>query len=194
MKKIKQFLDYASTNPDAVVTYHASNMVLAGHSNASYLSKSNARSRARGHFFMSSDVESPPNNGAVSTILQITKAVMSLAEEIKVGALFINCREAVPARHVLKFLGHPQLPTPMQMDNMTALGVVNQNIMKKLKPTDMKYHWLQCKISQKQFRDYWAAGKLNLGNYFTKPHPAIHHQASRGTFLTDILRLIELQN
>jgi hypothetical protein len=46
MKKIKQFLDYRSTNPDAVVTYHASNMVLAGHSNASYLSKSNAWSRA----------------------------------------------------------------------------------------------------------------------------------------------------
>jgi hypothetical protein len=42
MKKIKQFLDYASTNPDAVITYHASNMVLAGHSNASYLSKNNA--------------------------------------------------------------------------------------------------------------------------------------------------------
>jgi hypothetical protein len=42
MKKIKQFLDYASTNPNAVVIYHASNMVLAGHSNASYLSKSNA--------------------------------------------------------------------------------------------------------------------------------------------------------
>jgi hypothetical protein len=33
MKKIKQFLDYMSTNPDAVVTYHASNIVLAKHSN-----------------------------------------------------------------------------------------------------------------------------------------------------------------
>ncbi len=42
MKKIKQFLDYASINPDAVVTYHARNMVLAGHSNALYLSESNA--------------------------------------------------------------------------------------------------------------------------------------------------------
>jgi hypothetical protein len=42
MKKIKQFLDFAVTHPDAVVTYHASDMVLAGHSDASYLSKSNA--------------------------------------------------------------------------------------------------------------------------------------------------------
>ncbi len=120
IKKIKQFLNYATTNPDAVVTYHASDMVLAGHSNASYLSKSNAQSRAGGHFFMSSDVELLPNNSMVSTILQIIKAVMFLAAEAKVGALFINCREAVPARHVLKFLGHPPPPTPMQTDNTTA--------------------------------------------------------------------------
>jgi hypothetical protein len=79
---------------------------------------------------MSSDVDLPPNNGAVSIILQIIKAVMSLAAEVKVGALFIDCREIVPARHVLKFLGHPQPPTPMQMDNTKALGVVNQNIIK----------------------------------------------------------------
>ncbi len=29
MKKVRQFLDYASTHPDAIVTYHASDMVLA---------------------------------------------------------------------------------------------------------------------------------------------------------------------
>jgi hypothetical protein len=162
MKKIKQFLDYASTNPNAVVTYHASDMILARHSYASFLSKSNAQSRAGGHFFMSSNVELPPDNGVVRTILQIIKAVMSLTAEAKVGALFINCREVVPARHVLKFLGHPQLPTPMQMENTTALGVVNQYVMKKMKLVDMKYHWLQCRISQKQFRHYWAAGKSNL--------------------------------
>jgi hypothetical protein len=133
MKKIKQFLDNASTHPDAVITYHASNMALARHSNTSYLSKSNAQSRARGHFFMSSNVELPPNNGVVSTILQIIKAVMSSVVEAKVGALFINCCKAMPARHVLEFLEHPQPPTPMQMDNTTALGVMNQNVMKKLK-------------------------------------------------------------
>jgi hypothetical protein len=79
---------------------------------------------------MSSNVELPTNNGTVTTILQIIKAVMSLAAEAKVGALFINCREAVPARHVLKFLGHLQPSTPMQRDNTTALGVVNQDVMK----------------------------------------------------------------
>jgi hypothetical protein len=39
MAKVTQFLDYAATHPDAIVTYHVSDMVLAGHSNASYLSE-----------------------------------------------------------------------------------------------------------------------------------------------------------
>ncbi len=44
MAKVAQFLDYAATHPDAIVIYQASNMVLAGHSDVSYLSESNARS------------------------------------------------------------------------------------------------------------------------------------------------------
>jgi hypothetical protein len=142
---------------------------------------------------MSSDSETPPNNGAVMTISQIIKAVLSSAAEAEVGALFINCREAVPARHVLEFLGHKQPPTPMQTDNTTALGVVNQNVMKKLKAMDMKYHWLRCRISQEQFRHYWKDGKSNNADYVTKHHPGIHHQATRPTFFTDISKLVELR-
>jgi hypothetical protein len=140
MAKATQFLDYAATHPNSIVTYHASNMVLAGHSNASYLSESNACSQAGGHFFMSNNTTKPPNNGTILTTAQIIKSVMSLATEAEVGALYINCRVAVPARHTLEFMGHPQPPTPMQTDNTTALGVVNDNILKKLKLMDMKYH------------------------------------------------------
>jgi hypothetical protein len=55
MIKVKQFLYYAFTHPDAIVTNQASDMVLAAHSDASYLLEANARSQAGGHFFMSSD-------------------------------------------------------------------------------------------------------------------------------------------
>jgi hypothetical protein len=79
-------LDYAATHPDAIVSYNASNMVLAAHSDALYLSKSNARSRAGGHFFMSSDTETPHNDGAVMTISQIIKVALSSAAEAEVGA------------------------------------------------------------------------------------------------------------
>ena len=101
---------------------------------------------------MSNNDAIPSNNGAILTISQIIKAVMSSAAEAKIGALYINCKEAIPAQHALEFLGHKQPPTPMQTDNTTALGVVNNNVMKKLKLMDMKYHWLRCRINQRQFR------------------------------------------
>ena len=139
---VHQFLNYAATHPDAIITYKASNMVLLGHSDASYLSETNVRSPSGGHFFMSNDDPIPTNNGAIHTTSQIIKAVMSSAAEAEIGALYINCREAIPSRHTLKFLGHKQPPTPTQTNNTTALGVVNNNVMKKLKAMDMKYHWL----------------------------------------------------
>jgi hypothetical protein len=40
-----QLLDYLVTRPDATIRYHASDMILHIHSDASYLSVSNARSR-----------------------------------------------------------------------------------------------------------------------------------------------------
>ena len=68
LEKVDQLLDYAPSQEDAIITYHASDMVLAIHSDASYLSEPKARSRAGGHFFMSSDRQVPPNNGAVLTL------------------------------------------------------------------------------------------------------------------------------
>jgi hypothetical protein len=189
MIKVRQFLDYAATHLDAIVTYHTSDMVLAGHSNASYLSESKARSRAGGHFFMSTNTARSPNNGAVLIIAQIIKAVMTSAAETEIGALYINCWEAIPARHTLEYMGHPQPPTPMQTDNTTALGMVNNNVMKKLKAMDMKYHWIWDRENQGQFRHYWAPGKENNGNYVTKHHAPIHHQETRPIFLTDIATL-----
>ncbi len=138
---------------------------------------------------MSSDTPCPHKNCAVLTIAQIIKAVMSLVAEAKIGALYINCQEAVPACHTLKILGHPQPPTPIQTNNTTALGIVNNYLMKKLKAMDMKYHWLWDRISQKQFQHYWAPGIENKGNYVTKHHTPVHHEAMRSTFLTSIATL-----
>ena len=95
MRKAKQLLDYVATQEEAIITYSASEMVLAVHSDASYLCESNARSRAGGHFFMSNDTTYPPNNGAILNIAQIIKNVMSSAAEAKLGALYIMAREAV---------------------------------------------------------------------------------------------------
>jgi hypothetical protein len=46
-----QLLDYLATHPDATIRYHASDMILHIHSDASYLSVSHARIRLGGLFY-----------------------------------------------------------------------------------------------------------------------------------------------
>ena len=185
MNKVDQFLDYVASQDEAILTYRASDMILAVHSDASYLSEAKARSRAGGHFFMSSDTELPPNNGAVLTIAQIIKAVMSSAAEAEIGALFVNARQAVPARQTLEEMGHPQPRTPMQTDNSAAHQLVTNNVQpKRTKPMDMRFHWLRDRDSQGQFRFYWRPGTANLGDYHTKHHPGKHHQNVRPQFVS----------
>ncbi len=110
MQQTLQLLNYLATQEDAVLSYHASNMVLAVHSNASYLSKPKACSRARGHFFLSNDTTIPPNNGAVLNIAHIIKNVMSSATKAELAGLYIMAPEAVYIRIILEELGHKQPP------------------------------------------------------------------------------------
>jgi len=51
-RTVEQLLVYLSTHPDATIRYQASDMVLNIHSDALYLSEAQARSRARGHYFL----------------------------------------------------------------------------------------------------------------------------------------------
>ena len=41
MKKVKQLLDYCATQEDAIISYRASKMILAVHSDAGYCNKKN---------------------------------------------------------------------------------------------------------------------------------------------------------
>ena len=88
MEQTKQLLDYIATQEDAVITYKASDMILAVHSDASYLSEPKARSRAGGHFFLSAAVDAPPNNGAILNIAHIIKHVMASATEAELAPLY----------------------------------------------------------------------------------------------------------
>ena len=186
LQKVHQFLDYAATHPEAAVTYKASDMVLAIHSDALYLSEPKARSRAGGHFFMANDDEDPRNNGAVLNISKVIKAVMSSAAEAELGALFYNAKIAVPMRKTLEELGHPQPQTPVQTDNSTAYGVINNKIQPKAtKAMDMRFYWLKDRESVNQFKYYWRPGKTNLADYWTKHHPALHHQVMREQILSN---------
>jgi hypothetical protein len=98
MEKCLQFLDYTASQEDAILTYKASNMVLAIQSYTSYLSKPKAHSQAGGYMFMAGQEKILTNNGAVLNILQIIRAVMSSTAEAKLSALFFNAKMAVSMR------------------------------------------------------------------------------------------------
>ena len=95
LQHTKQLLDYIASQEDAVLTYHASEMILAAHSDSGYHNEPGTRSIAGGHFYLSNNAKVPPNNGSIHIVAQIIKAVMSSAAEAELGALFINAREAV---------------------------------------------------------------------------------------------------
>ena len=86
----KKILDYVATQEEAVLTYNASDMKLAAHRDASYLSKPKVRSRSGGIFFLSRDSTVSHNNGAVLNIAHIIKHVMILATEAELAALYIT--------------------------------------------------------------------------------------------------------
>jgi hypothetical protein len=77
-----QQLDYLATQPDATIRYHASYMILQIHSDASYLSVSNARSRLGGLFLLG--IKSPEQdklNGSILNVSSVIKNVVASAAE-----------------------------------------------------------------------------------------------------------------
>jgi hypothetical protein len=192
-----QLLDYLATQEDAVLTYNRSEMIMAVHSDASYLCEPKAKSRAGGHFFMSTNAEIPPNNGAILNIAHIIKHVMTSATEAELAALYIMAREAVYMRIILEEMGHKQPATPIQTDNAMAEAVINAKITpKRSKAMDMRFHWLKDRECQQQFKFYWRPGKLNHADYWTKHHSASHHVNVRKEFLTPhiVIEMLRMKN
>ncbi len=188
MAKVKQLLDYCASQEEAIITYNASKMVLASHSNEGYANEKKARSHAGGQFFLSNNNPEPPNNGAVLTNVTIIKNVMSSVVEAEIGALYLNANKVIYLRQILFEVGHPQPPTPIQTDNTTAEGVINNKIqLKQTKAMDMRFHWLHNCKQQQQFRIYWRpGGGGNLVDYWTKHHAPAHHVNMRAEFLTRV--------
>jgi hypothetical protein len=189
LAQTKQLLDYLATQEDAVLRYKRSDMKLAVHSDASYLSEPKARSCAGGHFFLSFDEKIPRNNSAILNIPHIIK-LMSCATKAKLAALYIMALEAVYIRIILEEMGHKQPPTPIQTDNAMTDAVINGKVQPKCtKAMDMRFHWLHDRECQQQFEFFWCPGKTNFADYWTKHHSAAHHVKVRKEFLTPLIAL-----
>ena len=122
-------LDYVATYPNNGIVCRASNMILCAHADAGFLNESISRSRAGTHIFLSENDPFPRFNGAILSIAQIIKFVMVSASEAELAALSITAREMIPHCQTLIDMGWPQPKIPIQMDNSTAAGVINNTIV-----------------------------------------------------------------
>ena len=144
MKTVYQtnhFLDYMATQPPASTRFYASDMILNVHSNTSYLTASRTRSRAGGCYFLGKQPrENHPIflNGPIHVKCCVLKSAAASAAEAKLGALFLNAKEAKVLRLTLEELGYPQPPTHIHVNNTTVTGIVNNSI-KRQRSMEMRY-------------------------------------------------------
>jgi hypothetical protein len=136
--KVIKLLNYCNTHPETNIHYHASDMILHIHSDASYLSENEAKSRAGGLFYMGNKNKNDKNlpNGAILIISKVLKHVMSSAAEAEIGAVFINAKEGAVLRTTLEELGHTQPPHQWKriipLPQGTSMVQLNKNAQKPL--------------------------------------------------------------
>ena len=189
MHTIRQLLDYLATHPDATVRFHASDMVLNIHSDASYLSEPKAKSRLAGFYFLGSVPQKGKNikmNGNIFVACGILRIVVCSAAEAELGVLFLNIKEGKVLRLALTELGHKQPPTLVHCDNSTATGIANDTVKKqRSRSMEIQFFWVTGQVVSGKFHVQWYPGKENLADYFTKHFETSYHREVRPWYVRE---------
>jgi hypothetical protein len=139
----------------------------------------NAHSRACGHFFMGwkADPTKPIKlNGALFTLCTILQFVIASTAEAKLGALFLNCKQATIFRLTLEEMGHLQPPKLLHCNNSTAVGITNNSVKKQRSQSmEMQFFWVADAVEAGKFDIKYYPGKENLADYQSKHHIGAHH-------------------
>ena len=161
-------------------------MILYIASDRSYLSETKSRSRVGGIIYLISKLpehnKAPDYNHTFNApfhvVAKIPKMITCSAMETEFAATFYNAKEALPFRVTLTEMGHPQPPTPMGVDNETAIGFLKSTMIQKIsKAIDMRFYWVRHRVNQNQFMIYWRPGSNNVGDYVSKHHYPAHHKS-----------------
>jgi hypothetical protein len=157
-------------------TYHACDMILIVYVDASYFSRSMARSVVGCIFFMGNRNQPTRINGTISALSTIIPCVVSSAGEAEYAALFIGGQHAAGLHTTLTDMGYPQPPTTILCDNTSAIGLANDTIkQKRSKAIDTRFHWIRDRIRQNQFGIICIPTKENIADYMTKNMPKDLH-------------------
>lgn len=194
-KLIQHFLEYLAKHPDPKIQFFSSDMILATHSDASYMNEPGAKSTAAGYWWLKNKHDKDTNmkiNRAINVLCKIIRLVCSSTAEAELAALFLNAKETIPIRQTLIDLDHPQPPADMVTDNAIASGIVNETMRQnKTRAMDMRYFWLIDQKKEGKINVRWRPGHLNMANYFTKHFHAPYHKKSvRYIYIVKIRRPI----
>jgi hypothetical protein len=105
MSGVNHLLDYCSTHPEAYIQYHASDMQLKIHSDASYISEPKVKSQIRGYFYLGNKKNNPLPplaNGPLLCNSTDLKHVVSSVAEAEFGDVFSNAKTGTVTRTTLK--------------------------------------------------------------------------------------------
>ena len=127
-------LKYLASNTNAEIQYRDIGMQLAIHSDASYISVSQDRSRFSGVHFLS---KGPPNPnypkylvptvyGILLVVCKIMRNIMASAAEAEYCTIFVNAQTDVSIRATLTEMGWKHGPTDVQVDNSTVVGIAKK--------------------------------------------------------------------
>ena len=164
-----RFLSYCSAQRDNQITYHACDMALHIHVDASYLSRSHARSVAGAIFFLGNYSQPTRINGTIHAMSSIIPCIVASAAEAEYAAMFAGAQHGAYLSIVLTDLGYPQEPIIIMADNTTAIGIVTDSVnQKRSKAVDMRFHWVRDRTRQGQFTIAYINTDDNLADYFTK--------------------------
>ncbi len=113
--------------------------------------------------------------------------VCSSVQEAEYAGTFAAAKIGTGERHVLDDLGYPQPPTVIHCDNEVAVGLAQKSVKPKLsKSCDMRLHWLQDRVTQRQFIVRHIPGAINVADFFTKPLPVHRHKFLAPFIASDI--------
>jgi hypothetical protein len=169
MAKMERLLQYVSSHQHHGIRFYASCMQLQIQSDASYLSRTKARSVAGGHHYLGT-----PEfiNGPFYCMSKIIGCIVSSAAEAELGAAFMNAQKGAQYRNTLTELGYPQEPTTLLVDNTVAEGLATNTVnAKRSKSMDVRFFWLRDRVKRAQFHMKHLAGRWNISDFFTKSLP-----------------------
>jgi hypothetical protein len=194
--EVDHFLQHCASYPSVSIKYFASDMCLYWISDAAYLSERRSGSRFGGIGYCGDKPpphlkpgDGPPSfvNGVLHAVSVRSDVQVASAGEAEFGALFTNGKQAVEIRHILAALGYPQGATWMETDNTTACKLANGTTKHRTsKAMDMRFFWMEDRVSQGQFKVYWQSGATNYADFVTKNHPPKYHRDNRSRYITDL--------